>query len=218
MTATRKRGRPRDEGLTERRKEEILAVATDVFARQGYPGTDVQVVADRLGVGKGTIYRYFPTKERLFLAAADRGMRLLQEKTNIAAEAAEDPLSKIIRATHVYLEFFDEHPEFVELIMQERAEFRDRKRPTYFVHRDANIGPWRKLLGSMISAGLIRSMPVDRITDSFNAALYGAIFTNYFESRRRSPASQARDLLDVILHGILEQKAGVAAANRGGFR
>jgi AcrR family transcriptional regulator len=218
MSAIRKRGRPKVEGLTERRREEILAAATDVFARQGYPGTDVQVVADRLGVGKGTVYRYFPTKEALFLAAADRGMRLLKEKTNDEAAAVEDPLEKIIRATHAYLQFFDEHPEFVELIMQERAEFRDRKRPTYFVHRDANIGPWRKLLGLMIARGLIRRMPVDRITDSFNAALYGAIFTNYFEGRRRSPASQAWDLLDVILHGILERKADLIPLAQGGRR
>jgi AcrR family transcriptional regulator len=208
FAALRKRGRPKVEGLLERRREEILRAATEVFARRGFPGTDVQVVADRLGLSKGTIYRYFPTKQVLFLAAADRGMRLLNEKTSGAAAAAGDPLAKIIHATHAYLQFFDEHPQFVELIIQERAEFRDRKRPTYFVHRDANIGPWRKLLSSMIAGGVIRRMPVGRITDSFNAALYGAIFTNYFEGRRRSPAKQAWDILDVILQGILEQKPG----------
>ena len=31
-----------------------------------------QALADRLGVGKGTIYRHFPSKRALFLAAADR--------------------------------------------------------------------------------------------------------------------------------------------------
>src|SRR6185295_12426381 len=125
-------------------------------------------VADRLNVGKGTLYRYFPTKENLFLAAADRGMRLLRDETDRAASGTPDPLQKIIRATRVYLRFFHEHPEFVELIMQERAEFRNRKRPTYFVHRDANIGPWKALLRRLMAAGIIRRMPVERITDVFN--------------------------------------------------
>jgi AcrR family transcriptional regulator len=199
----RGRGRPKVEGLPERRREEILAAATDLFARRGYAGTDLQAVADLLVVGKGTVYRYFPTKVALFLAAADRGMRLLSERTNAEAARTPDPMDKIIRATHVYLRFFDEHPEFVELFVQERAQFRDRPRPTYFAHRDANLGPWRELLRGLIAKGLIRRMAVNRITDVFNAALYGAIFTNYFEGRRRRPDRQAAEILDVILRGIL---------------
>src|SRR5262249_25610408 len=111
------------------------------------------------------------------------------------------------RATHEYLRFFDDHPEIVELFVQERAEFRDRKRPTYFAHRDASLRPWRALLQSLMADGLIRRMPVGRITDVFNAAVYGAIFTNYFEGRRRPPDRQAREILDVILHGILGPRA-----------
>jgi len=198
----RKPGRPKVQGLPELRRQQILAVATEEFARRGYPNTDLQAVADRLQVGKGTVYRYFRTKEALFLAAVDRGMRLLTERANAAAQGAE-PLNRIIRATHAYLEFFDDHPELVELFVQERAHFRDRSRPTYFAHRDANLGPWRSLLRSLMDQGTIRRMPVDRITDVFNAALYGAIFTNYFEGRRRKPDLQAQEILDVILHGIL---------------
>ena len=83
------------------------------------------------------------------------------------------------------------------------AEFKSRKRSTYFVHRDVNIRPWRTLLQGLIRSGDIRRIPVNRITDVFSGVLYGAIFTNYFESRRRSPESQAEDILDVIFRGIL---------------
>lgn len=203
VAAARKRGRPKVPGLGDRRREEILAVATLEFARRGYPGTDLQVVADRLGVGKGTVYRYFASKETLFLAAADRGMRLLQEATEGEAARGRDGFDRIILATRAYLRFFDKHPEFVELIVQERAEFKDRRRPTYFEHSDRNIRPWRKLLKELIDAGELRRIPVDRITDVFSSVVYGAIFTNYFESRRRSPESQAEDILDVIFRGIL---------------
>ena len=60
-------GRPKDEGLAARRCKEILDVAARLFAARGYQNTDVQVVADELGVGKGTVYRYFPSKRELFL-------------------------------------------------------------------------------------------------------------------------------------------------------
>jgi AcrR family transcriptional regulator len=203
----RRRGRPKVEGLAERRREEILGAATGIFARLGYPGTDLQIVADRLRVGKGTVYRYFPSKEALFLAAADRGMTLLNRRIDAEAARTKAPLDKIVRATHEYLRFFDEHPEIVELFVQERAEFRDRKRPTYFAHRDVNMRPWRALLRGLMAAGQIRKMPVDQIADVFNSALYGAIFSNYFEGRRRPPDRQAREILDVIFRGILGPRA-----------
>lgn len=199
----RKPGRPKVPGLEDRRREEILSVATQEFAQRGFPGADLQIVADRLGVGKGTVYRYFASKESLFLAAADRGMRLLKESSDREAEKAKDALDRIARATRAYLRFFDRHPEFVELIVQERAEFKDRKRPTYFLHSDVNVKPWKKLLQQLIDEGQIRNIPVDRITDVFSSVLYGAIFKNYFESRRRSPDRQAEEILDVIFRGIL---------------
>jgi AcrR family transcriptional regulator len=104
----------------------------------------VQLVADTLHVGTGTIYRYCPSKPELFLGAVDRGMRRLQDQVETHAAAAHDPLQRIARAIRFYLAFFDAHPEFVELCIQERAEFKDRKRPTYFEHREANLGTYRK--------------------------------------------------------------------------
>ena len=195
------------EGLPARRREQILVAATRVFADRGYPGTDVEVIARRLGIGKGTVYRYFPTKAGLFLAAADRGMRLLSERVRTDCSNKPDPLERIATATRSYLSFFDEHPEIVELIIQERAEFRDRKLPTYFQHRDANIGPWRALFQDLIAQRRLRSLPVGRVTDVLSDMLYGTIFTNYFSGRRKSVQSQAEDVIDVFFLGILAGRA-----------
>ena len=59
------------DGIKVRRQEEILEAAATLFAECGYSDADTQTLADRLGVGKGTIYRYFPSKQELFLAAVD---------------------------------------------------------------------------------------------------------------------------------------------------
>jgi len=142
-------------------------------------------------------------------------MRLLIDSTNREAAKARDPLDRIVRATRAYLLFFREHPGLVELFLQERAVFRGRRRPTYSLHRDANMGVWHDLLRALMRAGKVRPMPVARITDVFDAALYGAIFTNHFEGKRRPPGRQARDILDIVFHGILSRKAGVQGT-RGG--
>lgn len=199
----RPRGRPRDEALAQRRREEILAVATRLFAERGFDATDLQEAADELGVGKGTVYRYFPTKRELFLAAVDRAMRLLSETVNRAAPDGGEPLAMMEAAVRAYLEFFDARPEFVELIILERAVFKDRKRPTYFVHRDANMGRWEKLFEGLVEAGVVRDVSIERLLAVLGDLLYGTMFTNFFTDSSRAPSEQAEDVLDVMFHGIL---------------
>lgn len=198
----KKPGRPKDVSLLARRHEQILRVAAQLFAAHGYPNTEVQLVADTLGVGKGTIYRYFPSKRDLFLAAVDRGMRQLQQQVQADIATVSDPLERIACAIRTYLVFFEAHPEVVELFMQERAEFKDRKQPTYFEQREANIAPWRDLARQLMTAGRLRALPPERLA-VVGDLLYGIMFTNYFAGHRKSAIAQAEDFLDVVLHGIL---------------
>lgn len=195
--------KPRPERDPESRREEILKVAADLFAKHGYAGTDTQLLADELGVGKGTLYRYFSSKEDLFLATVDRVMREMRRIIDQSIEPITDPLEQVAVAIRTYLTFFAERPEYVELLMQERAQFKDRKKPTYFEYREANIERWRERYRILIAQGRIRDMPVTRITDVLGDLVYGTMFTNYFTGPRKPPEAQARDILDVVFHGIL---------------
>ena len=59
---TRSPGRPKDFALGMKRREDILEAATRLFAHRGFRNTDLKMVADELGVAKGTIYNYFESK------------------------------------------------------------------------------------------------------------------------------------------------------------
>ncbi len=206
MTASsRPRGRPRDPVADAQREDALLEAATKIFAEHGFRQTDVQWIADALGVGKGTVYRRYPSKEALFLATVDNGMRRLTLSVTAGIDEIEDPVEAIAASVRRYLAFFDAHPEVLELLIQERAEFKDRPKPTYFEHRDANIDPWRKLVAGLIRDGRVRRMKVDTVLDVVSHALYGTIFTDHFVQRRRSFASRADEILDVIFHGILTE-------------
>lgn len=213
-STTRKLGRPANEEIRSRRREEILDAAGKLFAQYGYSDAATQALADVLQVGKGTIYRYFASKEEMFLAAVDRAMQRLTAAVDRGIADIDDPFARMARGIEAYLEFFAQQPELVELLMQERAQFKDRKKPTYFEHRDANKGRWQEMFRSMIADGKIRDIPVDRILDVLGDLLYGTMFANYFAGRKRSPHEQARDILDITLMGLLsdsERAAGPPA-------
>jgi AcrR family transcriptional regulator len=199
-------GRKADPALVARRREEILDAAARLFAERGFSETDTQVLSDELGVGKGTLYRYFPSKRDLFLAAADRVMRRLRAHIDDRLTGIEDPFQRITTAIRAFLEYCSNHPEFVELLVQERAQFRDRKKPTYFEHREAHVKRWQDLYRTLIGAGRIRDIPVERISTIVSMLLYGCLFTNYFHAFERRPESHTDDILDILLNGILSDR------------
>ena len=45
------------------KKQEISSMAMKIFAKKGFEKTTIQEIADGVGIGKGTIYEYFKTKE-----------------------------------------------------------------------------------------------------------------------------------------------------------
>ena len=76
------------------RREEILDAATELFAQHGYSDAVTQALAERLQVGKGTLYRHFPSKQELFLAAADRVIPLGEfADATVPSDAAGPPLA-----------------------------------------------------------------------------------------------------------------------------
>lgn len=199
----RKRGRPKLAGLQERREEEILDAAASLFARHGYASTDIDSVAEALDIAKGTIYRYFPSKRELFLAAVDRGMRRLHQIIEAKTAAVADPLDRIERAIYTFLAYFEAHPELLQLFLQECSQFRDRDKPAYFRHHEANVGPWRELYLKLVADGRVRDIPAAENHDVVSDLLYGTILANHLTKRTSSYQVQARTIVNVVFNGLI---------------
>ncbi|MCE9553952.1 MAG: TetR/AcrR family transcriptional regulator [Planctomycetes bacterium] len=197
------RNRPRGKTCWGDRTDEILDSAAVIFARHGYQDTEMQSIADALKIAKGTLYLYFPSKEDLFLKAVARGMRRLSESVLQNTADITDPVQRIAKSIHTYLHFFRSHPHYTELLIQERAQFRDAKKATYFVHCDSVADRWRALYADLIAAGIVRDVPVDRILSVINDLLYGTMLSNYFSGRHKPLEVQTEDLVDIFFRGIL---------------
>lgn len=194
---------PNDSVRRAQRRQSIVETAARLFARDGY-SCEMERVAAELGIAKGTLYLYFPGKQELFFACVDWGMNQMQATVRAAAESTTEPFIRMARAIRAYLAFFEEHPEYVELLIQERAIFRDRKRPTYFEHRDSYIGYWRELYQKLIADGRMRSdLPVERIVDTIGSLLYGTMFITHFIGRSATLDEQYTSMLEILLQGLL---------------
>jgi AcrR family transcriptional regulator len=186
----------------DEKKDGILHSATLLFARLGYKDTDVQQIADDLEIGKGTIYRHFLTKKDLFLATVDRAMEKLEEFIEKRIGKPEDDILTIKHSIKAYIEFFRLYPEFVELFVQERSEFRTRESSSYLSHRAKRDFKWRAVFHRLHEQGRLRCSNVDLVIDTITNLLYGIMFTKLFQANTSSLEDLADSILDVISHGI----------------
>jgi AcrR family transcriptional regulator len=196
-------GRPRNEALIAERKTQIVSEAILFFAETGYPQADMQKLANRLGIGKGTLYRYFPTKEALFLASVDAGMQALKHSIAQQLSTVTDPVERIRCGFCAYLKYFDQHPELIELLIIERAEFRDRDKTTYYQYLEHDAEQDFKIIEASIEKGIIRPLAPKAIRNLLSDTLYGTVFTNYYAKRRASFEEQADQMLDILFYGLL---------------
>jgi AcrR family transcriptional regulator len=123
MSTLAKTERVRD---AERTRAELLAVATQVFAEDGYSGARVDEIAERTRTTKRMIYYYFGGKEQLYLAVLEQAYTTIREAENnlpVDDLAPVDALRKLAELTY---DHHRSHPDFIRLVSIEnihRGEF-----------------------------------------------------------------------------------------------
>ncbi len=63
--------------LPEEKQQLILSTATREFAQNGYERTNINVIAEKAGISVGSLYKYFTSKEDLFLMTVHEGTAFL---------------------------------------------------------------------------------------------------------------------------------------------
>jgi AcrR family transcriptional regulator len=58
----------RKKKITEKRREQILKAAMEIFSRKGYAAATIPEIAGAASIAAGTIYIYYPSKRELFIA------------------------------------------------------------------------------------------------------------------------------------------------------
>ncbi len=99
----------------ERRRQEILSAAVEVFAERGLEGASMGAIAGRAELGKATLYYYFATKEELFSAVVAEGTERFFASLGSVGGSFEE-LSGLVEAVlRAYVGFFTEHPELLRV-------------------------------------------------------------------------------------------------------
>ena len=88
------------------RREQILDVASSLFAEQGFRGTTTRLIADRAAVTEALIFRHFPSKEELYWSVLERKINSAgaRERMEEVLQAGGDDLAVLSRLALQVLE------------------------------------------------------------------------------------------------------------------
>ena len=92
-----------DYTMSKNKEDDIYEAAMHLFAKRGYDGTTIPMIAERANVGVGTIYRYFSNKEYL---VNDLFIKCITRMTNAVMEGYPSNVSIQEQYSHIYNSLF----------------------------------------------------------------------------------------------------------------
>lgn len=204
MTGPNRKSRPKMDA--EKRRNQILTGAVKAFSKNGYRNTDLQELAEKLGIAKGTIYIYFKSKEHLFLSAVDYSIERLAVRIDAEVKNSEGPLDNIKAIVRAHLSFFNEEHMLAEIIARERGEFKDHAEEAYIRVYSENADRIENIIRQGMKQDIFRKVNVKRATEVLANLLTGTVYTYMFAQRDGNMAGVIEATTDILLNGLLSER------------
>jgi AcrR family transcriptional regulator len=183
------------------KRQAILDEAIHTFAELGFLCADVQVIADKAGVGKGTIYRYFRSKEDLFWATTLEVLLRMDRHIIAAMEGVQGACAKLRTAAMAHADFFETNPQYLALFIQEHAAFRGPAPESHHEQHEKMLNRVGEVLLQGIEAGELRPLDTRQTTLAMGCVMFGTtMLADRVESANLTRMTEYA--IDIFLEGI----------------
>jgi AcrR family transcriptional regulator len=133
----------------ERTRRKLLEAAEQIFAELGYHDASIVKITEAAGVGQGTFYLYFPSKQEIFdEVVLDLNSRVRAAMTEAAADGTTRAEQELLGFA-AFFRFTADHPALYRIIRQ--AEFVSPE--TLQTHYERLLRPYAAGLEQAMAAG-----------------------------------------------------------------
>jgi AcrR family transcriptional regulator len=163
----------------ERREQEILDAALHLFAGDNWESVTVVQIAEQAGIGKGTVYKHFASKDEIIARLAlDFFFGLLNNCREMPD--GDDPAADLRSAFRAALNYHEQHQQYRNVRQFVfRAGFWQRLSPRYveeFERLDAEFTAWASgRIQRGIDAGAFQQQPMEPLLAGLDALFNGAV-------------------------------------------
>jgi AcrR family transcriptional regulator len=185
----------------DERREMILDAALDVFSKGGFQDADVDEIAQLAHVGKGTVYRYYPSKRELYLAVVERVFSHLQARLEAVQGQSQSPSQVLSAGVAEHVRFFTENPRCWRVLVIGRLENRlDPFRDTMLAHHTLKEN-LTTLIREGIASGDFREVDPEYAAFAL-MAMAATVVEKHFHQDKDTLQEDINSALDIYLRGI----------------
>jgi AcrR family transcriptional regulator len=193
----------------QRKKNEILQAAMQVFAEKGVKSARIADIAQRAGVGKGTIYEYFRSRDEMFVGGFNLLIEDLENRLQAEMETPTDPESKLRSIMRVFFSslrqlsaemtaiFIDFWSEGIRTETTKGGGLIDLKQVYADVRKQL-----QQVLSDGIMAGQFREVNTEVVASTMMAIVDGLLLQWILVKGAFALESAMEGSIDMVLNGI----------------
>lgn len=182
------------------KQENIIKVATNLFYDKSYHDVTMDEIAEAAGVAKGTLYLYFPSKEKLYLEILESSFDAIESLLQKEIEKNDPAPKKLKKALTIIFSFYMENKEVLKILgrdethlIREHFELTER-------WRISRIRLYEKIIEKGIKEGTFKNQNINVSA----LILYGSIgaVMSYYDLSKPAEAV-ANDVFTQLSSGFL---------------
>ncbi|HKY57600.1 MAG TPA: TetR/AcrR family transcriptional regulator [Aeromicrobium sp.] len=159
------------------RESQILTVASEVFATEGFATTNIQAIAEGAGISKPLIYNYFGSKEGLFLACLERAGEIVAGEIERIANEDSVGIERGMRTLDGMFHVLEDQRHLWRL-------FYDRTAPTTGPVAAA-VNHYTERITKLADEGVAELMALSGVTDRLDVSAMTAVWMGIVDSLMR---------------------------------
>lgn len=182
-------------------KERILDAALAEFSAKGYGGTQVSAIADQAGLSIGSLFRYFPSKERILLTLMDRFAEAVERRIRKVIADQDRGMYRVEAALEVCLEMFSQYRRQTKILFSQAVglgiafEIKRREIQTRFARYI------RQFLEEAIEQKQIPPVDTEVIAEAWMGAIYHLVMTWVYTGEPERDRLKA-SLVPMLLYSV----------------
>jgi len=181
-----------------RRRGKILAAAARLFSRATYDAVQMSDVARAVGLAKPTLYRYFPSKEELFLEVSTELLEWLDDRLRKAMSARARPQEVLKGMVRMLIQELAGQMAPLRMSTGEASAPERRWRRLFRAHQRSVTGALREVLEAGIRDGEFRALDLEVVP----GLIHNFICSMPVGGSEVSAARVARAVVDFVAFGI----------------
>ena len=185
------------------RREQLLAIAAQLFAEKGFRNTTVRDIADAAGILSGSLYHHFDSKESMVDEILSTFQEELFGQYDAILASGDDARAKLEQAVRVSFEAIDKHPHEVAIFQNDADHLGSFERFGYLADRNTQSRQvWVTLIEEGKRTGVLRADLDVTLTYRFIRDTVWVAVRWYRPGRGLSHTDIADQYIRILLDGI----------------